>query len=476
MLQLLTAQETRPIGAPAASRSPELERLWTTAISENDLAMIRKLLNDGANVNAPFGDGSTVLMGAAQAGQIEIVRALLAAGAAVSAQTLDGMTALLVGAQAGHTEIVRALLGAGAAVNARKADGGTALMDAAFGGHVEIVRLLLESQADPNITLANGSTALMAASVKGHNDIVRALLQGSAQVNAGSNGGGTALMEAAYGGHAETIRILLAAGADANGSNPKGLTALMGAALGGHTDAVETLLEAGAFVVARDAKGWTALTYARASAHSATVRMLLAKATDLNAQERSIALGGTYLNEYYASNDAHLLELAAAEFQKVLSIQPQNVAALEWMGAVEFLRWDKPPTLEQFKRAVSFLKKSVDLDAKDPDRHYWIAAASSIFASNGKGASVVDSAAILEDGIQHAKRAIELDPQFADAMDHLSVLYRRRADLISSERNQLVRMADAARQDAVRVRARLGNRPSRFSDQFSRPALPPAPL
>jgi hypothetical protein len=143
---------------------------------------------------------------------------------------------------------------------------------------------------------------------------------------------------------------------------------------------------------------------------------------------------------------------------------------------VEFLRWDKPASLEQFRKAASFLKKSVDLDAKDPDRHYWIAATSSIFVSTAKGVSLVDTAAILDDGIQHARKAIELDPQFADAMDHLSALYRRKADVISSERNQLVRLADAAHQDAVRVRARLGNRPSRFSDQFSRPALPPGPI
>ena len=54
-------------------------------------------------------------------------------------------------------------------------------------------------------------------------------------------------------------------------------------------------------------------------------------------------------------------------------------------------------------------------------------------------------------------------------MDHLSILYRRKAGLITTERDQLVKLAEAAHQDSLRVRARLGNRPSRFSDQFSRP-------
>jgi len=306
----------------------------------------------------------------------------------------------------------------------------------------------------------------MAASGKGHNDIVRALLAGGAEVNAGFNTGGTALMEAAYAGQAETVRILLGVGADAKPANPDGLTALMGAALKGSANAVQALLDAGAPVTPRDKRGWTALTFARASANAATVRILLDKATDISAQERSIALGGTYLNEYYSTNETNLLNLAASEFQKVLSIQPQSVAGLEWMGAVEFLRWDTAPSLEQFRKANSLLKKSVDLDPKDPDRHYWMAATCSIFVSAGTGASAAETAAILDEGILHAKRAIELDPQFADAMDHLSVLYRRKGE---------ISLADTAHQDALRIRSRLGNRPSRFNDQFSRPAVPPPP-
>jgi Tfp pilus assembly protein PilF len=73
---------------------------------------------------------------------------------------------------------------------------------------------------------------------------------------------------------------------------------------------------------------------------------------------------------------------------------------------------------------------------------------------------------ILNEGIEHAKKAIELDPQFADAMDYLSILYRKKGD------NAL---ADAANRDAERIRQRRGNKPSRFNDQFSRPALPASP-
>jgi ankyrin repeat protein len=478
VLQLLTTDETQAIelkiwsSAGADPKSPMLQGLWTMAIAANDSAMVKRLIDSGADVNAAFADGSNVLMGAAQAGEIEIVRTLLAAGPLINAQARDGTTALLLAVQGGHADIVRALLDAGATVNLRGRNEATVLMDASFGGHLEILRLLLKAGAEPNLTLPDGSTALMAASGKGHNDIIRALLASGAQVNAGANTGGTALMEAAYGGHTEAVRILLDAGADPKLANPDGITALMGASLGGHTEAVVALLEAGAPISPRDKRGWTALTYGRASANSATVLALLAK-MNIGAEERSIALGGTYLNEYYSSNEQRLVELAAAEFEKVLRSQPQNAAALEWMGAAEFLRWSKPPSIEQFNKTDSLFRKAVEIDPKDPDRHCWIAAISAIFLSNDTTPPAAEAARILDHGIEHARKAIELDSQFADAADYLSLLYRQKAALISTERDPLLKVAGTARQDAVRIRERLRNRPSRFNDQFSRPALPP---
>ncbi len=497
----------RDAGADPNSRA--LEPLWIMAMSGDRVDLARALLDAGANVNLTFGDGSTVLMGAAQDGRTEVVRVLLAAGAGVNAQAGDGSSALLVAAygghietvrllleagsavdarlvdgatvlmkaaQAGHTEVVRALLGAGAAVNARAANGLTALIDASFAGHAEVVRILIASGADPNLTLTNRASALMAASQKGHLEVARLLLGAGAVVDARSDTGATALFEAAYDGHAETVRLLLAAGADAKVKTPNGLTALMGAALGGHAEVVRNLLEAGADPNAIDGRRWTALTHARASTSLATVQLLLAGMPALAAKERSLALGGTYVNEYYSSNETRLLELASAEFQKVLDAEPRNAEVLEWLGAVAVLQWSEVPALDQFRKANSLLTTSVDLDPKDRDRHYWIAATNSLFVSRAT-VPPGEVAAIVEQGIEHGRKAAELDPQFAPALEHLSILYRLKSERASlpAERDSLVRLADAARRDAASIRVRLGNRPSRPSDQFSRPALPPAP-
>jgi hypothetical protein len=240
----------------------------------------------------------------------------------------------------------------------------------------------------------------------------------------------------------------------------------MAAALGGHTTIVTMLLEAGANTGMKDSRAWTALTHARASATPETVRALLSRTTDISAAERHLILGGVYLNEYYSSSDPRLLDMGAAEFQSVLKAEPQNAAALEWMGAVEFLRWGETPTLDQFKKTTAFLARSVELDTKDPDRHYWMAALCSIFLSRAKSVPAAEVAAIVDKGIVHARKAIELDSEFAEAMDHLGVLYRLKGDNVSAE---------TLRSNAARIRERRGNRPSRFNDQFSRPAVPPAP-
>ncbi len=221
------------------------------------------------------------------------------------------------------------------------------------------------------------------------------------------------------------MRLLLKAGSDVDAVSSAGLTALMSAALGGHTAVVSELLQAGANPNLKDAKGWSALTHARASATPTTVRVLLDKTAGVSADDRHVIVGGVYINEYYSSNDAKLLDLAV-------------------------------------RKAVALLKKSAELDSRDPDRHYWIAAVSSMFASRSKVASAAELASIINDGIDHARKAIALDPEFADAMDHLSVVYQRKGDKAA---------ADLVHADAVRIRERRSNRPSRFNDQFSRPAV-----
>ncbi len=107
-----------------------------------DTALVKGLLNQGAEVNAANKFGSTALMGAAAGGYIEIVQALLEKSANVNIQGKDGSTALMFAARNGHFETVQTLLKYGADVKTQAKDGQTALKLAGDQGYTEIANLL----------------------------------------------------------------------------------------------------------------------------------------------------------------------------------------------------------------------------------------------------------------------------------------------------------------------------------------------
>lgn len=177
------------------------------------------------------------LITAAWRGDLAAVKTLLTQGANVDARS-RGMTALIASAWGGNVEVTKALLAAGANVNAVDDDGGSALCRAAGTPYTEIVRVLIDVGADVNIGTLAG-TPLIQAALNGRVEQVQMLLSHHANVNARNQLGQTALMVAgpvAYRGqpglqealatHEEIERLLLAAGADVNAKDNQGRTAI----------------------------------------------------------------------------------------------------------------------------------------------------------------------------------------------------------------------------------------------------------
>ena len=154
------------------------------AAMTGDLASVRALLSDGADVNAPQGDGMTALHWAARAAHADLAGLLLEAGADVDAATRIGAyTPLHLASEVGGSEVVGLLLEAGAEQTATTADvgGATPLHLAAGAGEADAVRLLLEHGGDADAREARwGQTALMYAAARGREAAVRALLEGGA--------------------------------------------------------------------------------------------------------------------------------------------------------------------------------------------------------------------------------------------------------------------------------------------------------
>lgn len=93
------------------------------AAGRGDTAVVNKLLEKGADVNANTGE--TALTNAALGGHLQMVRLLLQKGPDVNAQGGFGTTALMYAAAKGNLEVVKILLNRGAEVNRADNDGPT---------------------------------------------------------------------------------------------------------------------------------------------------------------------------------------------------------------------------------------------------------------------------------------------------------------------------------------------------------------
>ena len=192
---------------------------------------------------------SSPLADAAEKSERAIVRTLLKQRADVNAPQADGMTALHWAAHKDDLETAKLLLKADADAKATNRYGVTALSMACVNGNTELVELLLERGADPNASLRGGETVLMTAARTGKAGPVKALLSRRADVNAKEKRGQTALMWAAADGHAEVVELLLKAGADIHATLPdSGFNPFFFAARDGRTEVVRALLKAGADV------------------------------------------------------------------------------------------------------------------------------------------------------------------------------------------------------------------------------------
>ena len=205
--------------------------------TQNDIPMVDLLLDKGADIEAKF-DGLTPLLLAIQAWRpsykfarpLAIVRRLLQSGANVHARDSDGNTtlhinALLESSQSKYDFVTNMLLDHGADPKARNNAGETPLHTLA-GSHTRLLPLLLDRGADKEACDNKGRTVLHTAAKGQWHNSIKLLLQRRSNVHAKDNDGLTPLHFATMGGDVVIVRHLLDAGADVNAQDESGKTAL----------------------------------------------------------------------------------------------------------------------------------------------------------------------------------------------------------------------------------------------------------
>ena len=267
-------------GADVESKSSSSRTPLSWAAENGHEAVVKLLLEKGADVESKdTKSGQTPLLRAAEYGHEAVVKLLLKKGADVESKSRSGQTPLSLAAGKGHEAVVKLLLNKGADVESKDTKSGkTPLSLAAGKGHEAVVKLLLEKRADVESRVTgSGQTPLWWAAAKGHEGVVKLLLEKGVDVESKSRSGQTPLSLAAGNGHEAVAKLLLEKGADVESKSRSGLTPLSWAAENGHGAVVKLLLEKGADVDFKDSRGRTPLSWAAAHGHEAVVKLLLAK-------------------------------------------------------------------------------------------------------------------------------------------------------------------------------------------------------
>ncbi len=144
------------------------------AVNANDPARVRRLIQQGADVNAPDEHGDAPLVMAAYRGHVEVLQLLLDSGADVKALDPEmHATALHAAAYAGRTDAVRLLIRHGIEIDKQgPVNGYTALHDAIWQNNVATAKVIIDAGANLDLKSNAGETPLDLARKLGRREIV----------------------------------------------------------------------------------------------------------------------------------------------------------------------------------------------------------------------------------------------------------------------------------------------------------------
>jgi tetratricopeptide (TPR) repeat protein len=200
-----------------------------------------------------------------------------------------------------------------------------------------------------------------------------------------------------------------------------------------------------------------------------------AKDLDPDLINARLYLATAYASQYIpgAPSDENLNhgKEAIAEYQGVLDKDPNNLNAIDGLASILYQMAGQPFDPKKFEQSKEYYEKHIQLKPDDPTPFYSVGVIDWALAYRGNTELRADYnkahinkqirdtdplppdlrktytekfGAMVDDGITALKKAIELKPDYEDAMTYLNLLYRRKADMVesSAEREALTKEAD----------------------------------
>jgi len=180
---------------------------------------------------------------------------------------------------------------------------------------------------------------------------------------------------------------------------------------------------------------------------------------------------------------------AIQEYRNVLEKDANNLSAIDGLASIEYQMAGQPFDAKKFEESKQYHQKHIALRPADPQPYYSIGVIDWALAYRGNtemradynkahiNKQVKDTEPmppdvrkaytekyepLVDDGIASLKKAIDLKPDYDDAMTYLNLLYRRKADMVEStaERDALTKQADDLLDKVKEIKQRRSEQPS----------------
>ena len=146
---------------------------------------------------------------------------------------------------------------------------------------------------------------------------------------------------------------------------------------------------------------------------------------------------------------------ALQEFRSILGAHPDNLSAIDGAGSILYNLAGTPFDPEKMEESKSYHQKHIELRPGDPEPYYWVGVIDWSLAFRGNGDMRADFnkivkkpvkntdptppalaaqfrqkyGGIVDEGIANMNKAMDLRPDYDDAMAYLNLLYRQKADM-----------------------------------------------
>jgi tetratricopeptide (TPR) repeat protein len=217
-----------------------------------------------------------------------------------------------------------------------------------------------------------------------------------------------------------------------------------------------------------------------------------AKDLDPSLLNARLYLATAYASQYIpgapSEQNRNIGKQAVQEFKDILQTNPENLSAIDGVGSILFQMAGTPYEPKMFEESKTYHKKHIQLKPEDPEPYYWIGVIDWTLAFRANGEMRKDYneknikkqvrdtdplppalrteyvgkyGTLIDEGISDLQKAIQLRPDYDDAMAYLNLLYRRKADAVESanERNDLLKQADDLVDKVKEVKQKRASQP-----------------